>query len=507
MFVRSVTLFQSGAMVLAGVLAIVASNAGTAALADDFTRLPFEDRVWVPRSSQVDPLAEFQTYEEDADRPVVEPASFEASDDVDDVGNVLPPPPADDDLQQQLKALQKRISDLESSQKKKADSDKAKQDADAKKPTVKWTGQLQTDFYWFDQDAANIAEYGDIENGEAFRRARIGMFGDWGQTEYRIEMDFALPGRPSFLDVFAGVKDVPYLGRVRVGHFFEPFSLERITANRFVTFMERSLLDQAFAPARNTGIAAQDTFADERGTWQAGVFNSDSDNYGDGVGDNFETAFTGRVTWLPYFEDEGRCYMHLGGAYSFRGANNEIALFRAQPEARLGATSPNVPFFANTGGIPADYYQLIGLEAAWVRGPLSVQSEYVMTPVHGDQGNLLFHGWYIYTSYFLTGEHRPYRKDTGTFDRVLPERDFVSPTTKFASGPGAWEVAFRVSQLDLIDSYIEGGQTTDLTVGLNWYFNPYLRFTSNYIHSFAVPPGGGPQSDANIFGMRVGYEF
>ena len=113
-------------------------------------------------------------------------------------------------------------------------------------------------------------------------------------------MDFALAGRPSFLDVWTGLRDVPYLGRVRVGHFFEPFSLERYTPNRFTTFMERALPDQPFAPVRNLGVMANDTYLDERGTWAVGFFRSDSDVFGDDVGDEFEHALTGRLTYLPW---------------------------------------------------------------------------------------------------------------------------------------------------------------------------------------------------------------
>ena len=35
---------------------------------------------------------------------------------------------------------------------------------------------------------------------------------------------------------------------------------------------------------------------------------------------------------------------------------------------------------------------------------------------------------------------------------------------------------------------------------------PYLRFTSNYVHAFLDDPALGA-SDADIFGMRIGYDF
>ena len=73
-------------------------------------------------------------------------------------------------------------------------------------------------------------------------------------------------------------------------------------------------------------------------------------------------------------------------------------------------------------------------------------------------------------------------------------------------GPGAWELAFRVSLLDLDDRGIAGGRLTDLTFGVNWYMNPYVRMTANYVRAFQSP-ARGTDGTADIFGIRMGYEF
>lgn len=415
-------------------------------------------------------------------------------------------------LNEEIEALKQRLEELEGSEAKRTESEQEKKAADALNPTVKWSGELQADFYWFNQDAANKASYGDIENGEAFRRARFGMFGDLGPTIYRIEMDFAQPGRPSFLDVFLGIHDLPNGNHFRVGHFFEPFGLERQTSNRYVTFMERAMPEQAFAPARNTGVCINRNYDDENGTIAYGVFRSDSDNWGDGVGDEFNTALTGRVTYLPFYLCDGREYLHLGACYSFRGSNNGQARFRAQPEARVGAASPNVPFFVDTGPIPAENYQIGGLESAWIHGAFSLQSEYMMCSVNADDGSTPFlDAWYAQASYFLTGEYRPYQRKLAILDRVIPNEDFVryagQPEDKqVCYGPGAWEIAVRLSQVDLNDDGIVGGRNTDFTAGLNWYLTPHMRFTTNYIHAFPRD-SAGVDSNADIFAMRMGYEF
>lgn len=408
-------------------------------------------------------------------------------------------------------SLEKIVRDLIEDQKKRQEAEKAKKAADAKKPTVQWTGQLQTDWVMFSQDAASKAIFGDIPNGTVFRRARFGIFGQHEWTEYRIEMDFASAGRPTFLDVYGGIHNPRTDALYRFGHFFEPFSLERMTPNRFMTFLERSLADQAFAPIRNLGLSWRRPLMQQRATVALGLFRTDSDVYGDDTGDLFEHSVTGRATWLPYYrQSTGDRYFLVGGSGSFRSANNYQVRFRAQPEVRIGATAPNVPFFVDTGNIPATHFFLIGTEALWVHGPLSVQAEYIASSVASlTRGALWFQGWYVYLSYFLTGEHRVLRRETAILDRIIPRRPLfrTDPETGAQDrGPGAWEFAIRLSHLDLNSGTIAGGRMTDLTVGLNWYLTPYLRMTSNYIRTFANR-NSTTNTHTDTFGIRLGYEF
>jgi phosphate-selective porin OprO and OprP len=409
------------------------------------------------------------------------------------------PPPADP-----LADLSARVNTLEEELRK------ARSTTGLKKPTVNWMMQIQIDGVWSGQDENNRAEFGVIPDGAAFRRARFGMFGDYGPWEYRVAMDFALSGRPSFIDVFIALNGVPVLNRVRVGHFFEPFGLESYSQNRFLTFLERSLPAEVLAPPRNLGIMANGNWAGERGTWGAGLFRTDSDVFGDDSGDNFQSAATGRVTFLPYYsaETDGRDLLHVGASYSARAAKNDQVRFRARPEVRIGSTEPNIPYFVDTGAIPADFYQLVNAEALLIRGPFSLQSEYQLMPVSTlDRGAVYFQSWYMLGSVFLTGENRAYRKSTGVLERIVPFRDFIRKEgCGFAVGPGAWELACRVSHLDLTNGGVSGGRLTDITLGINWYMSPYVRMTANYIKAIQTPDDGRA-GVADIFALRMGYEF
>jgi phosphate-selective porin OprO/OprP len=74
------------------------------------------------------------------------------------------------------------------------------------------------------------------------------------------------------------------------------------------------------------------------------------------------------------------------------------------------------------------------------------------------------------------------------------------------TGWGAWEIAGRVSTLNLNDANVQGGSITDLTAGINWYWNPYTKLVLNYIHSHVNDPAFGP-SDTGITAMRAQVDF
>ncbi len=62
---------------------------------------------------------------------------------------------------------------------------------------------------------------------------------------------------------------------------------------------------------------------------------------------------------------------------------------------------------------------------------------------------------------------------------MRPEHEF----RPFRSKWGAWEVAARLSYLDLNDGPIRGGEELNFTVGLNWYLRSNLRVMVNYVRA------------------------
>lgn len=388
------------------------------------------------------------------------------------------------------------------------------------KPSANITVEIQSDFAWFDQDAKNIATVGEIPDGAFFRRARLGVFGELYKTvEYRLEFDFAGDARPRFLDNWIALTNIPIVKNLIVGHYFEPFSLERYSPNRFVTFTERSLAD-TFVPARNMGMMVYGNAFDGRMAFAAGGFRSGSDHYGDDVSFNSGYAGTVHATYLPWFEEFGQDnlrLLHLGGSASYRSTGDDPVNYSTRPSVRMRQQGvAGVPVFVSTGDLEdASHVSLLGLEAAWVNGPFSVQSEAIMSQVNRRQNDdPRFFGGYVYGSWFLTGESRSYsptsilgRFREGIFQRTVPRSNvFDASSGSGWSGYGAIELAVRWAFIDLNDAGVNGGHLEDMTYGVNWYLNPFTKVMFNYVRPKLNDPTNGI-SNADMYALRFQFEF
>ena len=354
-------------------------------------------------------------------------------------------------------------------------------------------GRIMNDWTFVRADDSLVESLGSlgsfVRDGAQFRRARLYASGVmYDRIEYRAEFDFA-DSFANFSDIYVGLRDVPVLGTVKAGHFKEPFGLEALTSSNHITLLERSAGD-VFAPLRNTGISFQNTVAQGRINYSAGVFR-ETLNAGQSVGSGGPNL-TARVTGLPVYADGGRKYLHVGAAYSHQGTPLGATLFGSRPEANL------LPPFVLTPLLTTSSYNMVGLEAAAVAGPFSVQSEYMKASVDSvSSGDPTFSGFYVLGSFFLTGEHRPYWHGGGAFDRVRPNSSFMDD-----GGIGAWEIVARFSQLDLNDRLVRGGEMKNFTFGVNWHLNPYSRIMWNYVRSEVMDTG-----NADILQMRFKIDF
>ena len=356
--------------------------------------------------------------------------------------------------------------------------------------------QLDSAFYWDDPS--------DFSDATQLRRARLSVAGtvyqDW---DYKVEADLAgttQGGTTNEVTVtdaylrYTGFRPFSFTA----GNFKVPFSLEAVSSAKYITFMERGL-PFAFLTLRQLGgmaTANGDNWTASLGAFQGTVTTDNDDDEGRSV--------ASRITYAPLFQSDRVLHFGASGAWREPDQNStgpETVRFRSKPESNP-INGPNAGRLVDTGNIPGgvQYYTQVGAELAGVYGPFSVQGEYIRTDVDRSVGdNLVFDGYYGYASWFLTGESRNYKADKGIFDIITPNKPFSLMT----GGLGAWELAARYSEIDLNDDDISGGRERNITAGLNWYPNSYIRFMANYIHVLDLDGGPFNGEDLDIFQVRA----
>jgi phosphate-selective porin OprO/OprP len=372
---------------------------------------------------------------------------------------------------------------------------------------IKLGGRIQGDFMsiWSDPQLEVAAGRSD-GTGVEFRRARLYMSGTlWDRVVFKAQYDFAGDSESdaaSFKDVYIGVKGLGPVGTVLVGHMKEPWSLEEMTSSKYITFMERAL-PSVFDSERNFGLLAKNSHLDDRITWALGIF-APTNNKGFSFNEDTRFNVSGRLTGLPLYADEGRHLVHLGASYSYQYREETELDFSARPEAHLA------PKYIASNDLIIDGDNLVNVEAAWVFGPLSLQGEWKgFWSKQNSNGNWAFNqGAYAQASYFLTGEHRRYKKSAAVFDRILPNENF----NPMKGGWGAWEIAARYSYLNANGGSFDGGEEQNVTVGLNWYLYSNLRLMLNYVYADVKETGAGTDlagvsGHAHILQTRAAIEF
>ncbi|MBN9122195.1 MAG: hypothetical protein J0I06_24160, partial [Planctomycetes bacterium] len=386
---------------------------------------------------------------------------------------------------------------------------------------------------------------GDLQDGAFIRRARFIADGSvFKNIDFKVEFDFENYNSIAFDESFVGVRNLPYVGMVRFGQTHVPFGLEAYTSSRFLPQLERSPLFDAFYQEFAPGLFTNTTFLDERVTMQHMLHRIDNfqqfngASFGDG-----KYAYSGRVSGLPVYEDDGRYLLHLGVAYQWRKGsppldfngstavpsspapavttNTDLIRFRARPGLRDAVgLQGNGARAVDTGNIIADHVQSVNGEFLWYHGPFWVQSEVncsrvdnAVFPASGTgtaRGDLTYWGYYAQTGFFLTGESRGYDKAMGKYGRVVPRTNFFlvrDEGGRICSGPGAWELTYRYAYLDLNDRSIQGGLYSEHTVGLNWYWNANIKIQFNYINGARTVPAGAVSGTVQGIGLRGSLEF
>ena len=398
--------------------------------------------------------------------------------------------------------------------------------------------------------ANDTAHARDLNNGTNFRRARLGLDGKvFGFIDYGVVYEFGGSGAedaghihemwlqynpPQLADVH---------GKIKIGAFEPIIGSEASVSTGSMAFMERPAPAEV---ARN--LAAGDSrsaiqlygfgeFGGDQGTsafWSAstaitgntvGTVNT-AGSLGTQPFDE-QKAWIGRLAIAPHSGSDWLVHLGVNFQYVFRpadatgpdaGGTRYPVQFRDRIESRTDGTR-----FVDSGGVSAKDAYVLGLEGGFQVHNFYVEGEwfkYAIDRYNSPLAGPRFNGWYVEGSWVLTGESRVYDRGNAVFNGPAVANVF-NPN---AGTWGAWEVAARYSDLDLnynpltpaataaqltAASSIRGGEQKIITLGVNWYWNPTVRFMLNYQHvnisrlAPSVNFGGGTVALGDQIGQTI----
>jgi phosphate-selective porin OprO/OprP len=312
-----------------------------------------------------------------------------------------------------------------------------------------------------------------------------------------------------------GIKDayIAYRGfkpiEITLGHHKMPLSMEELTSSKYITFIERSQLVNGIVTdtggGRQYGLSAKGYFNDML-TAAAGMYagSANEDHADNAVG------FTGRLTFSPIHEKTKM--VHVGLGFNHHRDNDGGLNIDGEPEIHPGSDILET----ETGGW--EEANTFVAEAAGIYGPAAIQFEYASAELENGPVGVTdadADAWYIYGSYYLTGESRNYNWKSGSYKQTKVKNQLGQ------GGFGAWELALRYTsgEYDNTDGLATDSSEADiLTAGLNWYPINNVRFSGNYVKVLdtsldadtelaADLDAGATADDASYFILRGQWYF
>ncbi|NUN09041.1 MAG: hypothetical protein HUU54_07685 [Ignavibacteriaceae bacterium] len=316
-----------------------------------------------------------------------------------------------------------------------------------------------------------------MSNGFHFRRLTFAikaiLYRDW---EAEVDIDFR---EDSDVDEQNELRDmwikynVPDVNlSFMVGHFKEPFGMERLNSSRLLTFLERSSISSALPMGRRVGALVR-YWSDWYQLSGAIMGHEPATRIDKGQRDEgYSTNL--RASFAPINDFGHNFHFGLAGSYKIPDATSELRPNTIELSSRTESYVFD-PKFLHTGDInDVNYYLRGGTELMYINGPLYLQTEFMATTIERFYGKPTVNlgGGYFTAAYVLTGETRYYYVDEGE----------VGPVQKPKNSWGAVEVAARYTHTNLNDSEagVKGGMANQYMFGINYYPNPSIKLQFNY---------------------------
>lgn len=338
-------------------------------------------------------------------------------------------------------------------------------------------GRVHYDAAFLHQSSSLDTIFESPEDNVEVRRARLSFTGLINEA-LAYEFEFTFGETIRYADMYFAFLSIPAVEKLTVGHFREPFGMEELTSSNAIVFMERSLTS-AFGPSRNTGIMLQKQFAGEKFRAYLGGFRV-TDDLGTDVLGTGKHSLSARLAFNPVYDTNTNKAIHFGASTRFYRPEDKEYSVKMQNETNISPEYISSTLIQHVSNV-----KLIGAELGYTINNLCLQGEYIHSfavKKRNDNDPLTevfdHNSFYIMGSYFLSGGQRRYNRSSNRFSDIV-----VSKKKEKGKLGNAWEIAARLSGINISSSEKGIDHMTDATLGLNWYFNSNSRLMFNYVIS------------------------
>ena len=294
-------------------------------------------------------------------------------------------------------------------------------------------------FAQFDSGRIDRPAPGNGHDVADWRRVRLSLAGRHDSIGWKAEYDTVTGNVTDLVLHWTTAR-----GTWSVGQFKQPHGQDALQSDRIALLPESAV--NGLAVGRRLGLQWSGALGATR--LQASAFGRDLDDNGP------DAALALRAHRRAALADG---LLHLGASVVHeRGADPPLR-YRARPEAGPWSAS-----FIGAGSLAADTLQRGGLELAWQRGPLLLQSEWLGHRIDGPGDDHGAQGAYLLAAWTVHGAPRQY--SDGLFKEAAPVR-----------GLGAVELVARVATLELPLPDGRHARMDTWTLGANAQIGEHLR--------------------------------
>ncbi len=368
--------------------------------------------------------------------------------------------------------------------------------------TIKVSGYLQQDIALYDNPRSLATTQDGEDNYRVYpRRLRLNVIGRHTEAYFfKLGIDFA--EQELLQDAYIDLQTDPWLV-FRLGRFRHPFGNEALTPARFREFMEQAAINMASSQSRDQGLLMWGGSAQAGFQYQLGLLTGTEAH---------------RESGVQVHDAIGRAVLRLSEAHEHRSVRAWLGVSYAhgrllagdEPVVRVETESfSEKPVFSSYMTLNTAYTRVReGADLTLVSGALMLRYEtqrieYIVN------APATVRGYQVSLSWFFTEELRSLRFG-------LNERQMIF--SQLGEGDNRWgalALTLRYSEYNVDyaffqdDYFYTGWRGADKqsnahrgeshTLGLNWYLDPMVRVSANWVRSYAVGlPGTEFAGRANI---------